>query len=150
MSWWKDLFAGSVEQVVEKTGEALDNLITSDEERLKLRNELEKILSDAKLQATELAAKAEAELTERLKADMTSDSWLSKNIRPLTLAFLTVAVTILAYLTVFVLDAKQLPILSVWVDLFSALLVTAFGFYFGSRGLQHITTIIGKHFGKGR
>lgn len=148
MGWLQKLFTGSVEDVVEKTGEAIDRLVTSDEERLQAKNELQKILNEAKSKAGELEAQANTELTKRLQIDMTSDSWLSKNIRPLSLAFLTVTVTGLAYWTTFKLDPAQMPILSMWVELFSTLLNTAFGFYFGSRGLQHITKIIGKHFGK--
>ena len=67
---------------------------------------------------------------------MKSDSWMSKNIRPLTLAFLTVATVVLAYLTIFLLDEKSVTMVEPWLDLLKVLLVTIYAFYFGSRGFD--------------
>lgn len=80
---------------------------------------------------------------ERLKTDMTSDSWLSKNVRPLSLIFLTVAVTALAYGTIFnsELTEAQQSALDVWVPFFTMLMLTVYGFYFGSRGLEKIQKV---------
>jgi hypothetical protein len=74
-------------------------------------------------------------VSERWKADMTSDSWLSKNTRPLTLIYLTLASTILiiidSFHTLFDVDTA-------WVELLKTLLVTVYVAYFGSRGAEKV------------
>jgi len=90
MSWFSDIFSGGAAKLVEAVGSAADNLITSDEERAKLKNEATKLLKDFELSQLNHIAEFDKQITERHRADMTSDSWLSKNIRPLTLAFLVI------------------------------------------------------------
>ena len=81
----------------------------------------------------------ESELTKRLQLDMASDSWWSKNIRPLSLAFLLVIVTLLAFTDGnIVVGEYTFSIQKDWIDLFRALLLMAFGFYFGSRGIEKV------------
>jgi len=76
-------------------------------------------------------------ISSRWKSDMSSDSWLSKNTRPLTLIYLTLSMTILM-----VLDSTViLDINSGWVSLLEALLITVYVAYFGSRGAEKITKI---------
>ncbi len=76
------------------------------------------------------------ESTKRWTADMNSDSWLSKNIRPLSLAFLTL--TLFIYI---VLDSslEGFKIDSNWIDLLSSLLLLVYGGYFGARSAEKIT-----------
>jgi len=76
------------------------------------------------------------ETTKRWTADMSSDSWLSKNIRPLSLAFLTL--TLFIYI---VLDSslEGFKINSNWIDLLSSLLLLVYGGYFGARSAEKIT-----------
>jgi len=78
------------------------------------------------------------EISNRWRADMKSDSWLSKNTRPLTLIYLTFASTILiiidSFHTVFDVDTA-------WVELLKTLLITVYVAYFGSRGAEKITNI---------
>jgi len=77
--------------------------------------------------------------TSHHQADMSSDSWLSKNIRPLALAFLTVATVILAYFSIFLeLKDGQIKTLDMWLGVLLPLLLTAFGFYFGGRSLEKL------------
>lgn len=137
----KGMFTGSISELVDKTGAAIDRLVTSDEERLALANELQKIANDAQKENNRAIEALEGEVTERHKNDMSSDSWLSKNIRPLTLIFLTVAVTLLAYITVFDTELNT-KALEMWIDLFSALLLLVYGFYFGSRGIEKIMDMV--------
>lgn len=66
----------------------------SPEERAKAEARLAELDRNARAQALEFQARMESELTERLKTDMSSDSWLSKNIRPLVLVYLMGAWTI--------------------------------------------------------
>ncbi len=76
-------------------------------------------------------------ISDRWSSDMNSDSWLSKNTRPMTLIFLTLAMTIFIVLDSTVL----LEINEGWVSLLEALLITVYVAYFGSRGAEKITSI---------
>ena len=78
------------------------------------------------------------EITKRWQSDMASDSWLSKNIRPLSLAFLTLSLFI--YI---ILDSSmnEFSINQEWIDLLSSLLLLVYGGYFSARALEKITKI---------
>ncbi len=75
------------------------------------------------------------EITKRWQSDMLSDSWLSKNIRPLSIAFLTL--TLFIYI---ILDSslEGFKISSEWVSLLGNLLMLVYGGYFGARTLEKI------------
>ena len=81
------------------------------------------------------------EVSKRWQADMKSDSWLSKNTRPLTLVFLTVAMVLLIFIDSTGLDFE---VDSGWVDLLKSLLITVYVAYFGSRGAEKFKTIQNK------
>ena len=78
------------------------------------------------------------EVTKRWQSDMSSDSWLSKNTRPLSLIFLTFAMVCLI-----VLDSSldAFKVFSGWVDLLQTLLLTVYVAYFGSRGAEKFQKI---------
>ena len=78
------------------------------------------------------------EVSKRWSSDMTSDSWLSKNTRPMTLIFLTVAVVIFILLDGFDI---AFGINSGWIDLLKSLLITVYVAYFGSRGVEKFKSI---------
>lgn len=78
------------------------------------------------------------EVSKRWQADMKSDSYLSKNTRPLTLIFLTISLVIFILLDGFNIDFS---IDSGWVDLLKSLLITVYVAYFGSRGAEKFKTI---------
>jgi hypothetical protein len=140
MSWIKDLFTSSVGTLVKELGDAIDKNVTNDEERLALSNALAEIQAKTLLASKELDLKYESEITARHTSDMTSDDVWSKRIRPLSLAFLLAVVSILA-VTDGNLEWGQytFEIQQSYVDLFRALLMTAFAFYFGGRSLEKIT-----------
>ena len=104
------------------------------------------IMSDTKIkavdkeQAMKLIEQDIAEMKEvssRWRSDMKSDSWLSKNTRPMTLIYLTIVMSILI-----VLDSTLLlTVKEGWVSLLEALLITVYVAYFGSRGAEKITKI---------
>jgi len=106
----------------------IDECVTSQEEKLVLKNELEKILNENRVVI-------EQEVSKRWQADMNSDSWLSKSIRPLVLGWLVVSTTLLIFIDAgainFVVEEK-------WTDLLTVVLITVIGSYFGSRGLEKI------------
>tara|TARA_R110000772_G_scaffold24498_5_gene64611 strand:+ start:1082 stop:1564 length:483 start_codon:yes stop_codon:yes gene_type:complete len=78
------------------------------------------------------------EISKRWKSDMISDSFMSKNIRPFTLAFLTLTLT-----TYIILDSslEGFSVKNEWVSLLSSLLLLVYGAYFGMRGLEKIQKI---------
>jgi hypothetical protein len=78
------------------------------------------------------------EVTKRWDSDMSSDSWLSKNTRPLALIFLTIATTLMI-----VVDSTGLnfEVKHSWVTLLETLLVTVYVAYFGSRGAEKFKSI---------
>jgi hypothetical protein len=80
-------------------------------------------------------AEMQKQVTERWKVDMNSDSWLSKNIRPIVLVFLVVATILLIFIDAgtirFVVEDK-------WTDLLQLVLITVIGAYFGGRSLEKV------------
>ena len=108
--------------------EIVDEVVTSQEEKLTLKNELEKILNENRVVI-------EQEVTKRWQSDMNSDNWLSKSIRPLVLAWLVVSTTLLIFIDAGVI---QFVVEDKWVDLLQIVLITVIGAYFGSRGLEKI------------
>lgn len=77
-------------------------------------------------------------VSQRWSSDMKSDSWLSKNTRPLTLIYLTLASTLLIILDSF---HTRFDVDTAWVELLKTLLITVYVAYFGSRGAEKITKI---------
>lgn len=112
----------------QKADKIVDEVITTDEERLKLKNELQKLINQQE-------SIIEEQITQRWEADMNSDNWLSKSIRPLVLAWLVFSTTILIFIDAGVLD---FIVDDKWVDLLQIVLITVIGAYFGSRGLEKI------------
>ena len=82
------------------------------------------------------------EVSKRWVSDMSSDSWLSKNTRPMTLIFLTISMVIFMLLDSSEIDFK---VDSVWVDLLKSLLITVYVAYCGSRGAEKFKTISNKN-----
>ena len=125
MSKLLDFLGGSV---LGSVGNIVDNLTTSDEERLAAKKAIKEVLVKAE-------ADAQEQVSRRWEADMKSDNWLSKNIRPFALAFLTIILVILSFLDGniggFVMDAAYKPI-------YQTLLITVYGAYFAGRSIEKI------------
>lgn len=94
----------------------------------------ERALELLKLDLEELSNERE-NITKRWQSDMSADSWLSKNVRPLTLIFLTFATILLIYLDTFM---KEVLVEESWITLLQTLLLGVYVSYFGSRGLEKI------------
>jgi hypothetical protein len=77
----------------------------------------------------------EKNITSRWEADLKSDSWLSKNVRPLVLIFLIVCTMLLIFIDAgtikFIVEPK-------WTDLLQLVLITVIGAYFGGRSLEKV------------
>ena len=78
------------------------------------------------------------EISKRWVSDMQSDSWLSKNTRPMALIFLTVSMVALILLDS---TALNFDVDISWVDLLRSLLITVYVAYFGSRGVEKFKSI---------
>ena len=120
------LSGGGVKDLVDGVGGVIDNQHTSKEEKLEAEQKIKEIV--ASYQAT-----LEKEISSRWNADMKSDSWLSKNVRPLVLVFLVISTVLLIFIDAgainFVVEAK-------WTDLLQLVLITVIGAYFGGRSLE--------------
>jgi len=132
-----DFFSSGIDKVVDSVGNTLDQLITSDEEREKLKNELEQIRVNAKLQATEKSIELEKEITKRWELD--NSGTLTRLVRPLVLAWVyfvfTIAVLFDGNIGAFTINNAYLPLLE-------TILVTVTIAYFGSRGIEKTTKIL--------
>ncbi len=122
----KKVFSGGAKELVESVGGVLDNLTTSKEEKLEAQRKMQQLISDYE-------TKMEANITDRWKADMNSDSWLSKNVRPLVLIFLVVSTVLMIFI-----DAGTIAfeVEQKWTDLLQLVLITVIGAYFGGRTME--------------
>jgi hypothetical protein len=118
-------------------GKLIDKLIPDQEAKAKAQLELTKMAQDGELakmaNESKLYELEQNNLTQRMQADMASDSWLSKNIRPLTLIYILVAYMILA-----ILDAAVVDIADAFVELLGQWAMLVMSFYFGGRTLEKI------------
>ena len=128
MSILKKIFSTGAKELVESVGEVIDELHTSEEEKEQAYNELKKMIE-------EYDYKMQQEVTKRWESDNLQSSWLPRNIRPLSLAFLLIVLTVFTLIDFGYVD---LSIKDSWIDLWQILSITAFGAYFGSRGLEKI------------
>jgi len=128
MSILTKIFSGGATELIKGVGGVIDSLHTSKEEKL-----------EAELKVKELIAKYDAqmqkEVTERWKVDTQSDSWLSKNIRPLVLIFLVVSTVLLIFIDAGIIAFE---VKASWVDLLQLVLITVIGAYFGGRSLEKV------------
>ena len=126
MSILTNLFSGGAAELVKGVGGVIDNLHTSKEEKLEAERKIKALI-------TEHEAKMEQNITDRWSADMNSDSWLSKNVRPLVLVFLVVSTVLMIFIDAgtinFVVEEK-------WTDLLQLVLITVIGAYFGGRTME--------------
>ena len=126
MSILSKIFSGGATKLVEGIGGVLDNLITSKDEKLAAELKIKELVS-------KYETDMEKEISARWNADMNSDSWLSKNVRPIILIFLVVSTVLLVFIDagVIAFDVK-----ASWVDLLQLVLITVIGAYFGGRSLE--------------
>ena len=121
------IFGGALEKV----SDVVDKFVMTKEEKHAARVEIEKIFIEAENET-------QRNVPERWKADASSDSWLSKNIRPLVLLFLIISTVIIIFI-----DSGQLQftVADSWVDLLQITLITVIGAYFGGRSVEKFQSI---------
>ena len=120
------LFSGGASKLVDSVGSVLDNVITTDEEKLEAKRKLKELILSHE-------AEMERNITDRWSADMNSDSWLSKNVRPMTLIFLVVSTVLMIFIDA---GTIQFTVEEKWTDLLQLVLITVIGAYFGGRSLE--------------
>ena len=120
------IFSGGAADLVKGVGSVIDNLHTSAEEKLAAENKIKELIANYEVEM-------EKNITSRWKADMNSDSWLSKNVRPLVLIFLVVCTMLIIFI-----DASKLQfnVKDSYIDLLQLVLITVIGAYFGGRSFE--------------
>ena len=120
------LFAGGAADLVKSVGGVIDGLHTSKEEKLEAEQKIKELVAQYEIEM-------EKNITDRWKADMNSDSWLSKNVRPLVLIFLVVCTVLMIFI-----DAGTIAfeVEQKWTDLLQLVLITVIGAYFGGRSFE--------------
>ena len=126
MSILTQIFSSGATELVKGIGGVIDNLHTSKEEKMSAELKVKELIASYEVQM-------EKEISSRWNADMKSDSWLSKNVRPLVLIFLVISTVLLIFIDAgvinFIVEAK-------WTDLLQLVLITVIGAYFGGRSLE--------------
>ena len=122
------IFSGGAADLIKGVGGVLDNLVTSKEEKLEAQRKIKEIIANYEIEM-------EKNVTSRWTADMNSDSWLSKNVRPLVLIFLVVCTMLIIFI-----DAGKLNfnVKDSYIDLLQLVLITVIGAYFGGRSLEKV------------
>jgi|TARA_R100000084_G_scaffold25984_1_gene9313 hypothetical protein len=120
------IFSGGAADLVKGVGSVIDNLHTSAEEKLAAENKIKELIANYEIEM-------EKNITDRWKADMNSDSWLSKNVRPMVLIFLVVCTMLIIFI-----DAGKLNfnVKDSYIDLLQLVLITVIGAYFGGRSFE--------------
>ena len=122
------IFSAGAGDLIKKVGGVIDTLHTSDEEKAAAEKSIKDMIMSYE-------AEMQKQVTERWKLDMNSDSWLSKNIRPLVLIFLVICTMLLIFI-----DAGKINfnVKDSYVDLLQLVLITVIGAYFGGRSLEKV------------
>ena len=123
-----NLFSGGAAELVKGVGGVIDNLHTSKEEKLEAERKIKELMANYQVEM-------EKNITSRWEADLKSDSWLSKNVRPLVMIFLIVCTMLLIFIDA---GAINFEVKSSWVDLLQLVLITVIGAYFGGRSLEKV------------
>ena len=128
MSILNKIFSAGAGDLVKNVGGVLDNLTTSKEEKLEAERKIKELIANYEVEI-------ERNITARWEADLKSDSWLSKNVRPMTLIFLIVCTMLLIFIDA---GAINFNVKDSYVDLLQLVLITVIGAYFGGRSLEKV------------
>ena len=128
MSILASIFSGGATELVKGVGGVIDDLHTSEEEKLEAAQKVKELISNYEVEM-------EKQITDRWKSDMASDSWLSKNVRPMVLIFLVVSTVLMIFIDAGAISFNVEP---KWTDLLQLVLITVIGAYFGGRSLEKV------------
>ena len=122
------LLSGGAADLIKNVSGVIDNLHTSKEEKLEAERKIKELMANYQVEM-------EKNITSRWEADLKSDSWLSKNVRPLVLIFLIVCTMLLIFIDA---GALKFNVKDSYVDLLQLVLITVIGAYFGGRSLEKV------------
>ena len=123
-----NLLSGGAAELVKGVGGVIDSLHTSKEEKLEAERKIKELMANYEVEM-------EKNITNRWQADLKSDSWLGKNVRPLVMVFLIVCTMLLIFIDA---GALNFEVKSSWVDLLQLVLITVIGAYFGGRSIEKV------------
>ena len=126
MGLLQKVFSSGAGKLIKDVGGVLDDLTTSKEEKLAAQQKIKELISNHELEV-------QKQVSTRWEADMKSDSWLSKNVRPLVLVFLVVSTVLMIFIDAGTIAFK---VEQKWTDLLQLVLITVIGVYFGGRSLE--------------
>ena len=122
------IFSVGAADLVKNVGGVLDNLTTSKEEKLEAERKIKELIANYEVEM-------EKNITARWEVDLKSDSWLSKNVRPLVLIFLIVCTMLLIFIDA---GALKFNVKDSYIDLLQLVLINVIGAYFGGRSLEKV------------
>ena len=122
------IFSSGAGDLVKNVCGVIDNLTTTKEEKLEAERKIKELIANYEIEM-------EKNITSRWEADLKSDSWLSKNVRPMVLIFLIVCTMLLIFIDA---GALKFEVKSSWVDLLQLVLITVIGAYFGGRSFEKV------------
>ena len=128
MSILNKIFSTGATELIKGVGGVLDNLTTTKEEKLTAEEKIKDMILGYE-------GEMQKQVSERWKSDMNSDSWLSKNVRPMTLIFLIICTMLLIFIDAGFLSFE---VKASYVDLLQLVLITVIGAYFGGRSLEKV------------
>ena len=128
MSILNKIFSAGAGDLVKNVGGVIDNLTTTKEEKLEAERKIKELIANYEVEI-------EKNITSRWEADLKSDSWLSENVRPMTLIFLIVCTMLLIFIDA---GAINFNVKDSYVDLLQLVLITVIGAYFGGRSLEKV------------
>ena len=123
-----NLLSGGAADLVKGVGGVIDDLHTSEEERMAAEQKIKQLIANYEVEM-------EKNITSRWEADLKSDSWLSKNVRPMVLIFLIVCTMLLIFIDA---GAIKFNVKDSYIDLFQLVLITVIGAYFGGRSFEKV------------
>ena len=126
MSILTKIFSAGASDLIGSIGGVVDDLTTSKEEKLEAERKIKELVSNYEVEM-------EKTITDRWKSDMASDSWMSKNVRPMVLIFLVVSTVLMIFIDA---GALSFEVEAKWTDLLQLVLITVIGAYFGGRTIE--------------
>ena len=122
------VLSGGTADLIKNVGGVLDNLTTSKDEKLEAERKVKELVANYEIEM-------EKNITSRWEADLKSDSWLAKNVRPMVLIFLIVCTMLLIFIDAGTINFN---VKDSYVDLLQLVLITVIGAYFGGRSLEKV------------
>ena len=131
MDWLTNIFSSGASKLVDSLGNSIDKLVTSDEERLQLKNELVASINTFKLETEKGALEHEREITKRWTSD--NEHVITRLVRPLSFIF-----TLSLFASILISDGNigEFSIKAAYIPVIETLLATMVVAYFGSRGVE--------------